>query len=323
MHNQYNTDRPPDFNSTYIGPTSTGSNSTGSSKCNDKNVNRNSDKLPTGISPTLVSRNHKLSKWRLVCGFVSCLCRTVCLDLPLLFILCIYAIIVHTEWIGDKYLIPLIHLQKFDNPEQSLTYYHRACTLDDQTTYDTTDLLVDITNASINNEANSSKIDKAVEKMLYHGVTIIPNLISEPTATKLRDYIIEQNTNQNRKDFIEVIENDFRYSFGIHVDEHPIIAVALEEILLHNPALVTYLEAIMGSDPAVVEFTAISQVYGATDQYWHQDGECSSARSCSLDFLLCNIFSLTSSLLLLRTVQKHSRTVWECGKIWPLLRAYI
>jgi predicted nucleic-acid-binding protein len=98
-------------------------------------------------------------------------------------------------------------------------------------------------------------------------------LISESTATALRDYIIQQNTNIYRDDIIEVIENDFRYSFGIRVDEHPIIATALEEILLRrNPTLVSYLEAIMGPDPAVTEFTAISQEYGAVDQRWHHDG---------------------------------------------------
>jgi hypothetical protein len=210
-------------------------------------------------------------------GFSCSVLRIICFDIPLLFVLSLYAIIAHTEWIGDKYLIPQIQLQKFDYPEKALTYYHRVCTEEDQTTYDTSDLVVDITiNDNNNNNTNhliKRKIDLAVNKLLYHGVTIVPNLISETTATQLRDYIIQQNTNVHRTDFIDVIESDFRYSFGIQVDEHPIIAMALEELLLHhNPTLVSYLEAIMGTDPAVVEFTAISQVYGAMDQYWHQDG---------------------------------------------------
>ena len=212
-------------------------------------------------------------------------CRVVCFDLPLLLVLSVYAIIVHTEWVGRNYIVPLIELQQFDHPEQSLTYYHRVCSENDQTTDTTADLLVDITTTNVHHHNNytdntattrvmshQSKIDLAIQAMYYHGITIIPNLISVPTATKLRDYIMEQNTNTKRPDFIDVIGNDFRYSFGIQVDEHPIIADALEEILDRNPDLVTYLEAVMGSDPAVTEFTAISQIYGAVDQRWHEDG---------------------------------------------------
>jgi hypothetical protein len=235
------------------------------------------------MSATLPCQKHTSSKLRTFRAFTFSIVRIVCLDVPLFFVLILIAIISHTEWIGDNYLIPLIELQRFDYPEQALTYYHRVCTEEDQTTYDTDDLLVDIsydkkTKDSVHNVTTDrihqqNKINRAMETMLYHGVTILPNLISESTATALRDYIIQQNTNIYRDDIIEVIENDFRYSFGIRVDEHPIIATALEEILLRrNPTLVSYLEAIMGPDPAVTEFTAISQEYGAVDQRWHHDG---------------------------------------------------
>ena len=236
------------------------------SKCS-----RTENEISDPKSKHSIHQSHRRSKLRFLHRVIGGLCRILCLDVPLFLAICICAIILHIEWIGNKYLLPQLQLQKFDNPEQSLTYYHRVCTENDQTTFDSTDLLVDITN--IHHQGNNSrKVDTAVEKLLYHGITILPNLMSELTATKLRDYIIEQNTNPNRKDFIGVIENEFRYSFGIQVDEHPIIAVALEELLRRNPDLVTYLETIMGMDPAVVEFSAISQVYGAVDQYWHPDG---------------------------------------------------
>ena len=282
------------------------------------------------VTASNLCQNHKSSNRLLQWSrkFILCFCRISCLDLPLFLALSLYAIILHAEWIGDKYLIPLIQLQKFDYPEQALTYYHRVCTENDQTTYDVADLLVDITNTnSSTNDANHEKIDKAVEKMLFHGVTIIPNLISEPTATKLRDYIMEQNTNEHRDDIIGVIENDFRYSFGIRVDEHPIIAVALEEILFKNPALVAYLEAMMGSDPAVTEFTAISQDYGAVDQNWHEDGAYSEFVVCSYAFGAWLYHQLTEIFLVL-TFERNgisycSRNGWKCGQIRSLVRAHI
>ncbi len=261
-------------------------------------------------------------------------CRVVCCDVPLLLVLSVYAIIIHTQWVGRNYIVPLIDLQQFDHPEQSLTYYHRVCTEKDQTTDDTADLLVDITtnvhhqnntdNTTIVVMSHQSKIDRAVEAMYYHGLTIVPNLISVPTATKLRDYIIEQNTNTKRRDFIAVIESDFRYSFGIQVDEHPIIATALEEILDRNPDLVTYLEAIMGSDPAVTEFTAISQIYGAVDQHWHEDG--TSTRFCGDTLCAITIFLIlivVMGLVLLFANFQYSRGVREFGKVWKVVRADI
>lgn len=233
----------------------------------------------------------------------------MCFDVPLFLVLSTCAIIVHIEWIGNNYLIPQIELQKFDKPGQSLLYYHRVCTANDQTAFDTTDLLVDIT--KIRNNTNSNKLKMAVEKFLYHGVTMMPNLLSESTATKLRDYIMEQNTNQHRNDFVSVIESDFRYSFGIKVDEHPIIAAALEELFRLNPDLITYLESIMGTDPGVIEFNAITQVYGAVDQYWHHDGTF-----CPLDLLSVP----SASNMLHMDLSRTSRSGCECNKIRPLVR---
>jgi hypothetical protein len=204
--------------------------------------------------------------------------RIACLDAPLLLILFMYAIILHIEWVGTNYLLPQLKLQIFETHERDITYYHRICTEADQTTYDTADLIVDITGATSTSNSSSSchsnvddktNIDAAVHKMLQHGVTMVPNLISEGTASTLREYILEENKKEDH--LIYVIENQNRWSFPIQVDQHPIIATALEEIL-HQPNLVPYLEAIMGKDPAVIEFTAITQAYGAKQQFWHQDG---------------------------------------------------
>lgn len=194
--------------------------------------------------------------------------RIICFDIPFIVVMAIYLSINHLHWLSHNYLVPLNTLQYFDTHERDITYYHRICTKDDQTTNDTEHLLVDIHSSTMNTK---DKIDIAVHKMLRHGVTIIPNLISESTATKLRDYILEQNKINDH--LIFVIENQYRWSFPIQVDQDPIISQALQEILgPNNPNLLPYLEAVMGTNPAVIEFTAITQAYGAKEQFWHQDG---------------------------------------------------
>lgn len=203
--------------------------------------------------------------------------RIVCLDFPFIIVLTIYLSIHHLHWLSYNYLVPLNHLQYFDTHERDISYYHRVCTKDDQTTHDAADLLVDIRNDVNTNSTTGStrKIDVAVQQMLRHGVTIIPDLISESTAVPLRDYILEQN--KINEHLIYVIENQFRWSFPIQVDQDPIIARALQEIL-NNDDLIDYLEAVMGPNPAIIEFTAITQAYGAKEQFWHQDG--TSLSSC-------------------------------------------
>lgn len=193
--------------------------------------------------------------------------RIIVLDLPLFLICILYCTILYIDWISTNYLVPQSILQQFHTLPQDVTYYHRICTVADQTAHNSTELIVDIgpTNDST---TTTTKIQKAVHKMLVHGATIIPNLISVETATQLREYILQENLKEDH--LIYVIENKHRWSFPIQVDQHPIISTALQEIL-HQPNLQEYIEAVMGTDPAVIEFTAITQAYGAADQFWHQD----------------------------------------------------
>jgi hypothetical protein len=105
--------------------------------------------------------------------------------------------------------------------------------------------------------------------MLRHGTTLLPGLLRPETAEPLRNFILHEN--QINQELFYVIENKNRWSFPIRVDQDPAVTTALEE-LLRNEHLVTLLEALMGPDPAVIEFTAITAAEGATEQFWHQDG---------------------------------------------------
>ena len=249
-----------------------------------------------GTSKTMKYRNHFL--------------RIICFDVPFAIIFAIYLSIVYLDWLSYNYLVPLNTLQYFDTHERDITYYHRICTKDDQTTFDTEDLLVDISSSSNDTTDIHTKIDNAVQKMLRHGVTILPNLISESTAAELRDYILEQNKINDH--LIFVLENQFRWSFPIQVDQDPIIAQALQEILVkNNPNLIAFLEAVMGTNPAIIEFTAITQAYGAKEQFWHQDGMC-DAHCCAF----CLKRSITRTFLLTVTFYfLTSCTFRECCEI--------
>mmetsp|Transcript_5739 Transcript_5739/g.8615 ORF Transcript_5739/g.8615 Transcript_5739/m.8615 type:complete len:751 (+) Transcript_5739:3-2255(+) len=106
--------------------------------------------------------------------------------------------------------------------------------------------------------------------MMVHGASLYKNIISKETAKSLREYIVQRNKNLKPKEEIGVLENENRWSFGIGANDHPSVADALNEIGTHGmirPAL----EKIAGVNPGLVEMTAITAAYGATDQFWHPD----------------------------------------------------
>ena len=130
------------------------------------------------------------------------------------------------------------------------TYFGRICTTDDATARSPAELL-----------ANGTA-DEAV-----HGVQLFPNLIEPDTAAELRQSIIEHN---DRVENFGVIANDNRNSYGILLDQHPSVRQAIHQIL-SNPLLAEAIPKIMGDDPAVYKFHAITSQEGAEDQFWHYD----------------------------------------------------
>jgi hypothetical protein len=193
--------------------------------------------------------------------FAGNLARILLLDVPLIVTFALYLATIGLDRLGKDYLLPQLELQRFtpEKAETQLTYYHRVCSASDQSAHDTADFLV---------QANMTT-DNVVDLMLTHGVTVIPDLLSAETATELREFILAENAVS--KDLVYVIENENRWSFPITVDQHPTVTAALEEIL-NQQRLVDILEAVVGKNPAIIEFTAITAAYGAVEQYWHQDG---------------------------------------------------
>jgi hypothetical protein len=185
--------------------------------------------------------------------------RTLLLDLPLLLVFALYLSTVLLSQIHELYLAPQMELMRWtpERAEAETTYYHRVCTKEDMTATDASELFMQ----------PEMTVDDRVHHMMTHGVSVYPNLLSPETAATVRDYIIQQNLVEEAFD---VIENEHRYSFGIRVDQHPSIGLALREIL-RNPFLTEALEEIVGKNPGIIEFTAITSTKGATTQRYHQD----------------------------------------------------
>ena len=192
-------------------------------------------------------------------GIFFSIVRFLFMDLPLLAPLAIFCSLQVIEIVKDKYLLEQMNLQVWDDDRRlsEITYYSRECEYEDLTARDTPDLIID----------PSAGTQAAVEKMMIHGVSVYPNLLTPETAKELRDFMVEEN--KRAEDVIAVIENEQRWSFPIQVDQHPSVAKALKEILSKD-YLVNAIEGITGPNPAVIEFTGITSAYGAKIQRMHQ-----------------------------------------------------
>lgn len=190
------------------------------------------------------------------------LLRTSVMELPLLILFAGWVATHVLERFTYDYLLPLQDLQEFKDYTRratELTYYHRVCDERDVSANDTAELIVNY---------DTMTPEDAMHHQLKHGVQVYPNLLSQETATQVRNWILAQN--EKNEDMIPVIENQNRWSFGVRVDQHPSVEKALGEVL-SNPFLVQAMEHIMGPDPAVIEFTGITSAYGAAIQRYHAD----------------------------------------------------
>ncbi|GKY91461.1 hypothetical protein MPSEU_000118400 [Mayamaea pseudoterrestris] len=198
---------------------------------------------------------------RRVLPILAMLLQFLLLDCPVMLTFAAYYSTFLVERYYINYLAPQMDLQLMTEERKSreLTYFHRTCTVEDLTATDTPQLTIDYENMTPSD---------AMYHMLEHGASIYPNLLSEATASEVRDFILQQN--EKNQDMIYVIENEHRWSFGVRVDQDPSIQKALHEIL-SNDFFVASLEKIVGPNPAVIEFTGITSAYGAKAQRYHAD----------------------------------------------------
>ena len=97
---------------------------------------------------------------------------------------------------------------------------------------------------------------------------MIPNLLSPEVAHDLRQFVLSENLQND--DQVDLPSNQNRWSFCIEIDHHESVQKASKEIL-SNPDFVQALTKIVGPNPAVTEFTAVTVAPGAKAQPFHAD----------------------------------------------------
>lgn len=123
--------------------------------------------------------------------------------------------------------------------EHDLTYYDFFCDESDITAFEPEPLILD--------QHNTNTADQAVNKVLHHGMGIIPNLINKDDASELRDFVLWRNSKLTNDEKIEVLSWRHRYSFGIAANEHPPVHSAHTPIHFYKPASSIHLGATAGS----------------------------------------------------------------------------
>jgi len=218
----------------------------------------------TGIRAGIETSNVRLSSqstsFITMIRLLGWILRLILLDLSLvvLFALFIFSVLLHK--IHDDFLYPQLQLMYFERDNRQFTdttYYHRYCTGDDFTATSHLELIIQ----------DNFTTEDSVQHMLTHGASIYPDLLTNKTAFELREWISREN---KIRDGWNVIESQNRYTWGININMHPMLQTFWKE-LASNEKLLNGLQAIVGPDPAIIEFTAITSSYGAQDQYIHAD----------------------------------------------------
>ncbi|GFH48196.1 hypothetical protein CTEN210_04672 [Chaetoceros tenuissimus] len=197
-----------------------------------------------------------------VLSFVFAFLRFLIAELPLV-VLMSFAVAAHVgEYVYRVYLDPQIDLMEYTDHNKTVdrTYYQMNCDASDISTLDPQDLYI---------QSHFTTKD-SVDHMLTHGMSVYKNILKKDTASKLREWILERNKSLNKGDEIDVIANENRWSFYIGANEDPIVTEAIKEVANHKIFLPA-VEKIVGTNPAIIEMTAITSAYGAEDQFWHHD----------------------------------------------------
>ena len=197
--------------------------------------------------------------------FFGTIIRCIFLDLPLattcLFLVSSYC----AQNIYHTYYVPILDSVVWDDERRTLesTNYMRSCDSSDISTLNPDDFIVD---------PDSTSPEEAVEMINKHGMAIFPNLLKPETAAAMREYILRKNYSLTKDEAIPLISNKQRWSFPIGADCDPTVPPLLQEIAT-DESFNNSINKLMGDDPALVEFTAITSAYGAGDQHWHADND--------------------------------------------------
>jgi hypothetical protein len=171
--------------------------------------------------------------------FLAGFLRLLVLELPLLVVLFLYLCVKTMVDLHDSHFGPLFRAAKFYNENfrnaSELTYYYRECNIEDLTTTTRDDLIVD----------PGMPVNAGAITLTKHGVAMFPHVLSNETASTLRDFILQQN--KLRKSW-HVIEGEHRSTWGIDINMHPAFHQAWKEVA-RNKHLMGALTDLVGPDP--------------------------------------------------------------------------
>jgi hypothetical protein len=184
--------------------------------------------------------------------------RSVLLDFPIVLLLVTWLSLRWLHRLHDRYLVKELDALVWTDgrAEEEITYYARACTMEDISTFDPQELVL----------PGNITAKEAYAHQLKHGFSVFPNVLSRETAAELRKYVISRNKNLTESESLTVIGNKRRFSFYLDTRE-PSVARATRE-LASNAPLSAALQKILGPDPALIELTLITSTFRALDQRW-------------------------------------------------------
>ena len=244
---------------------------------NQTNGNGATDKVPRSVNVATLDHNNneeeeveeeesivdntKPGVLSMILSILGRIVRICLVDTPLALFFLIYLSVLWTDYVQTNYLSRQVESLRWNDERRfrETTYYNRICDASDMSASKPADLFL----------SPNATTEDAYQHQLKHGMTVFPSVLSDQSATELRDFISARNYNLSVEESIFVIENTNRYSFGLGTEE-PTVAKAVKEIANH-PRLGPAIERILGADPALIEMTAITSSYGAVDQYWHDD----------------------------------------------------
>ena len=121
-----------------------------------------------------------------------------------------------------------------DRQADECTYYARTCTADELSTHNPADLYLPpppLSTPMPTTNGHSIDPDQSYyHHHIQHGFSVVRSTLSPNTMQGLRQYIRQRNAEIGKTYF--VLENDFRYSFGLDTTV-PIVAQAVMELTNH------------------------------------------------------------------------------------------
>lgn len=171
-----------------------------------------------------------------VCGLL----RILTLDLPVAvaFAMCLGTLSLHR--MHDLYFLPELKALRWSDERwaNEPTYYQRICKEEEN-------FVTATTSEELFLSAETDTTEDVYNHFLLHGFSGFPSLLTEETATALRDYANEQNplVPRDESDFLIGAEN--RYFLVPGVGDHPALADALVEVA-NNEFFRSALEMITG-----------------------------------------------------------------------------